>query len=286
MNIENLFKSPQQRRQAINYDTLRKFVGWLGISLPLLLIILQPLSHKMHRGDFINADNPVQYHYRDMKVNWYCVDASQKDSVCREVTACSLHSGYHCEETRIDDYLRTISNYHQFYMRDIFVGVLLILAAILITYQGESVKENILSSLAGICAVIVALAPCYDKDYFIYHYIAAVGLFFIFMLFCFIIFPDSTPDKSEDVLLPLHRLQRRTYRICGTIILFCLLTCGLLKYFKHEGNLVFWFESLMLWAFGISWLASGKFQMARIRLYLREENIQHAQQLREKNTSL
>lgn len=194
--------------------------------------------HRIHRGDLINAANPVQYHYCDIKVNWYCIDPTQPDSTCREITGCSSQEGYHCNETKINDYLSTISNYHQFYMRDVFVGVLLILAAFLITYQGETVKENILSSLAGICAVTVAIAPCYDKDFFIYHYIAAIGLFFIFMLFCFYIFPDSTPEKSEDVLLPLHRLQRRTYRICGTVILICLLTCGILKYFKHEGNLI------------------------------------------------
>jgi hypothetical protein len=283
MKIENLFKSRQQRQHAVNYDTLRQFIGWMGIALPVLLLIFQPFVHKMHEHDKINAENPVQYHYRDLQVAWYCGDSLNREATCQSISACSNFPSYNCEEQKIESYLATISNYHQFYMRDIFVGVLFILAAFLITYQGESVKENILSSLAGICAIIVALAPCYDKDFFIYHYVAAIGLFFIFMLFCFSIFPNATPDHTEDMLLPLHRAQRRTYRICGTIILICLLTCGMLKYVKHEGNLVFWFESLMLWAFGISWLASGKFQMARIRLYLKSENIEHARQMRLKN---
>lgn len=265
MNLDQLVKSPQKRDYSIGYFTLRKLIGWLGISLPFLLLFFQPLAHKMHRGIEISEAHPVKYHYLDKQVEWY------------GGTACHESPTQVCEEKSIPDFLGTISNYHQFYMRDIFVGILFILAAFLITYQGEGLLDNILSSLAGLCAVIVAIAPCYVDTFYKYHYIAAVGLFFIFMLFCFLIFMRQTPLSMNDPHFYLIRAQRRTYRVCGFIILICLLGCGYLKMTHHSGNLIFWLESVMLWSFGTSWLASGRFQMARIRLFYSEKNKQRWQ---------
>jgi len=70
--------------------------------------------------------------------------------------------------------------------------------------------------------------------------------------------------KSKGVVITKQKIRRnRIYRICGVIMLVCIVVLALyanvrdslpwLKQYKP----VFWLESVALLAFGVSWLVKG-----------------------------
>ncbi len=59
--------------------------------------------------------------------------------------------------------------------------------------------------------------------------------------------------------------RNRVYRICGFTMLGCILLIALYLLFLEDSfpnltkfDVVFWLESVSLWAFGISWLTKGE----------------------------
>jgi hypothetical protein len=172
----------------------------------------------------------------------------------------------------------------------VFVGSLCAIGVFLLSYRYK--KWDIIASIiAGICALGVALFPtapeldptATQNAIGIVHGISA-GLFFL-TLACMSIFlftktyPYQTPEprKPADYLslfvvtrtkpgLPLNpRKKKRNiiYRACGYIILFCIITMGIvgikaIKEHVQQYNPVFWLESIAVFAFGASWLIKGE----------------------------
>jgi hypothetical protein len=169
----------------------------------------------------------------------------------------------------------SISTYYHTNMRNIFVGILCAIALFLFAYKGYDKRDAIAGDLACIFALGVAffptsytepLTPCTPNPFENHiissiHFISAGGFFLVIAYFSIFLFTikDENPTKMK--------LKRnKLYRICGYIILGCTLliaaysiclscdSCqGLQKY-----DLIFWLETLALWAFGISWLTKGK----------------------------
>lgn len=170
----------------------------------------------------------------------------------------------HPEDETTPYWLYSISASHQWYMRDLFVCVICILAAFLFTYKGD--KETIdgaWANMAGGCAVLVAFCPTYADGLIPYfHYIGAVGLFLVFAIFCLWIFPkqlrgakDSTKRKRTTLII---------YISCGVTIVVCMALCYFVadKYGDplrklYPESYIFWLEAVMLVAFGFSWLVRG-----------------------------
>jgi hypothetical protein len=224
-----------ERQLAMSYLGLRKGVGWIGFLLPFVLPI----------GKII-FDGP-------------------------------------CLEGSMSAYFYTVTG-------RVFVGSLCAIGVFLLSYRYK--KWDIIASIiAGICAIGVALFPTapggdptqMQKAIGIVHGIFA-GLFF-FTLACISIFlftktnPYQTlkPRKLRDYLstfvvtrtkpgLPLNpRKKRRNiiYRVCGYTILLCIIGIGIvgipsIKEHVQQCNLVFWFESIAVFAFGASWLIKGE----------------------------
>jgi hypothetical protein len=172
----------------------------------------------------------------------------------------------------------------------VFVGSLCAIGVFLLSYRYK--KWDIIASIiAGICAIGVALFPTAPKvdptstqnAISIVHGISA-GLFFL-TLACMSIFLFTKtypyqalqPRKPMDYLamfavtrtkpgLPLNpRKKKRNviYRVCGYIILFCIIAMGIvgikaIKEHVQQYNPVFWLESIAVFAFGASWLIKGE----------------------------
>jgi hypothetical protein len=172
----------------------------------------------------------------------------------------------------------------------VFVGSLCAIGVFLLSYRYK--KWDIIASIiAGICAIGVALFPTTPKvdptatqeAIGIAHGIFA-GLFF-FTLACMSVFlftktnPYQTlkPRKPMDYLsmfvvtrtkpgLPLNPRKKRrniVFRACGYVIIACIIGMGIvgipsIKEHVQQYNLVFWLESLAVFAFGASWLIKGE----------------------------
>jgi hypothetical protein len=182
---------------------------------------------------------------------------------------------------RCDILLPSISHYYYSVMHIVFVGVLCILGAFLITYRGKSNFENTISNLAGIFAMGVAVFPTsngcegyeevrcsflriIDNRFIcnwanIVHFSMAVALFTCFIIFCLRIFQQS--DLGEFNQKKIRR--NKTYKLCGYIIIASIVAIAGITLYRHLTGTsffpkyIFVFETSSLLAFGFSWLLKG-----------------------------
>jgi hypothetical protein len=75
-------------------------------------------------------------------------------------------------------------------------------------------------------------------------------------------FRFGTP-KPGDSRTPQKRWRNRIYVICGAGMIACMVLTGLYFAFWQDTAMsdyqpVFWFEALMIWLFGISWLVKSE----------------------------
>lgn len=175
----------------------------------------------------------------------------------------------------------SISNYYHTNMRDVFVGYVCTLSIFLLSYKGYDLTDRIVSALAGIFGLTVALMPtnlkinpidnsipqcniwCDVQRYEIIgtiHLIAA-GLFILalcyFSLFLF--------TKGETSPTPEKIKRNKVYKICGYIMLTCVIL--LIIFFALPATIynslviykpTFWLETIAFVAFGFSWLVKGE----------------------------
>src|SRR5258706_5910903 len=100
-----LLSQPSSSVAVRNYLTLRKLIGILGIALPLVMWLGEPVL---------------------------CPGAGRQP---------------------------TISHYYYTLMRDAFVGILWALGIFMVCYRGTRRWDDLASTVAGLCATVVALFP-------------------------------------------------------------------------------------------------------------------------------
>ncbi len=156
----------------------------------------------------------------------------------------------------------SISNYYSTPMRNILVGVLFVLGFFLLSYKGYEPIDNISGTLGFFFALGVALFPCTHSLAVVrtIHFLSAALLFIVFAIFSLFLFTKTNkPVKS------VGKKQRNlVFIICGLVIIAVLLIIALIfillpKEQIASSTLIFWLESIALWAFGVSWLVKGRF---------------------------
>jgi hypothetical protein len=206
----------EKRSLVISYLTLRKMIGILGFTFPIIL-----LSGTLVFGGY----NEIQ---------------------------------------------GSISNYYYTNMRDVFVGVLCAVALFLFSYRGYTI-DNIVGNLGCLFALGIVFFPCKPdnpapdyKAFTGYLHLASAALFFAVLIF-FSLFLFTRTKKVRP--LSIQKKQRnRVFRVCGYTMLCSIIMIALYlfifeKYYPRLKSFdpVFWFESIALFAFGISWLTKGQF---------------------------
>lgn len=186
---------------------------------------------------------------------------------------------------------------HHYYapiLGDLFVVALATIGIFLFAYRGRSRREDVVSQLAGMAALGVALLPttgagisgttsCSGRAFFgggsfeplyslfpgaeILHFCSAAFLLGFLAYYALFNFTQThSPDSIDDQggLTPAKRKRNRLYRASGITIIVCLVLLGLYAFnhgdwsFWNELNLTFWLESVALIAFGISWIVRGR----------------------------
>jgi len=173
-----------------------------------------------------------------------------------------------------DEILGNLSTYYHTKMRNFFVGILCAIAFFLFAYKGYSRIDSIAGNVACIFAILVAffptsttevLTPCILSPYenkisSSIHFFSAGGFFLIMAYFSIFLFTKKEPKYTK-----MKLKRNKLYRVCGYIILGCIAVMAILflldnlyngEIFKRY-NPTIWFETLALWAFGISWLVKG-----------------------------
>jgi hypothetical protein len=205
----------------MSYINLRRLIGVLGMLLPLICVL----------GGLVFADLPCQ---------------------------------------------RSISFYYHTNMRDFFVGLMIAVSMFLITYKGYQARDSIVTTLSGLAGIGIALFPL---EFFkglavpiglfqvnapvssVVH-IACAGIFFALLavnsMFLFTLGKEDGEPRTEN-----KKIRNGIYVACGAVILFSLVTFAALYLLVgddelNKGSLVLVLESVMLLAFGVSWLVKGE----------------------------
>lgn len=163
-----------------------------------------------------------------------------------------------------DQRLASISASYYTAARDVFVGLLFVVAAFLWAYNGHTRREKAASKVASIAAALVALFPtscadCPTDTNAIIHSLAAIVLFSILAFFCLGPFRKNTKRQRGK-----KRRRAVIYLLCGWVIVLAMLFALAAKLALPdvrlaELRLVYWVELISLNAFGIAWITAGKY---------------------------
>lgn len=160
-------------------------------------------------------------------------------------------------------------------MRNIFVGIMCATGLFLFAYKGYELKDNIAGHLGCLFALGVALLPTifkgepcniqpFNQNPLIgYLHLVSALLFFGILIYYSLVLFTQTDNKKN--MTKEKRNRNIVYQICGYIMIGCITLIAIYMFTlkgKHPQmdslNLVFWFESIALYAFGISWLTKGE----------------------------
>ena len=163
----------------------------------------------------------------------------------------------------------SISAYYGTEMRDIFVGFLFVLGFFLFTYKGYKSEgkgllynDNFFANLGGAFALLVAIFPTTSESSIVrsIHFTAAALLFAVFAYFCLVIFRRGVAEQNRS---EMKKLRNKFYFWCVILIIVCVAGAGASFYImseeaRNETDIIFYFETFALWAFGFSWLIKGE----------------------------
>lgn len=158
------------------------------------------------------------------------------------------------------------SYYEGGWAQSIFVGFLFAIAAFLLAYNGLSTREMVLSKIAAIAALGVALFPCKcnNRDEILpyVHATSATILFLILAYFCYIFYRRAR-DKAITLGNAPANARAIIYVLCGITIIAAILAIAADAFLggaltAKVARLVFYAERAALMAFGVSWLTASR----------------------------
>lgn len=162
----------------------------------------------------------------------------------------------------------SISAYYWTASRDIFVGVLFITGALLLTYKGYDLTDRIITLVAGTSALGIALFPMFNTfepvGYFSLSGKLTHGFHFSFAIIFFLslAFMSYFQFTKGDTTKPTKKKTNKIYRTCGLVIVGSLILLAILmvidKAMVDSLRITYILESVMLLAFGVSWITKGK----------------------------
>ena len=168
--------------------------------------------------------------------------------------------------------LDSISAYYYTGAVAIFVGILIALSLLLMTYRGYANDfgwmDRVVGIVAGIAAFGVAFfpteapqglsAPEWWVDRMnVLHYASAATLFVMFAVFALVLFPHTDPRKNRTTFAQrLRDWRNKVYYACGAAIVASITLAFWLG--RREGGSIFWPEAVAIVAFATSWLVKGR----------------------------
>lgn len=146
-----------------------------------------------------------------------------------------------------------------------FTGMLITFGIFLLAYNGYDKKDEIITTIAGVAMLMVAIFPMIGPNNMylfaflsttvvgLIHYIAATITFSALGIMSFFQFTKS----GEHEITVAKGKRNIVYRVCGITIGVAIITMAITNFFFTVSS-IFWLESIIVWAFGVSWLVKGE----------------------------
>lgn len=166
------------------------------------------------------------------------------------------------------------SYYEEGPSQSIFIGFLFAIAAFLLAYNGFSQPDMVLSKIASVAALGVAMFPCECANQTqlipnvkgisgaMVHGISATAMFMTLVYFCYSFYQIALAKARNEGNKQANR-RACVYVGCGLLIVVSILTLvfdhfskGILS--SRIPRLTFWAETTALVAFGFSWLTASR----------------------------
>jgi hypothetical protein len=168
----------------------------------------------------------------------------------------------------------SISHCYYTNARDVFTGVMILVSFFLITYHGYDLLDDWITNITGLFGIGIALCPCLPLDTTFSHvgyfnldpalsnsiHSSCAVLFFSFLsiISIFLFTKSNTSDPTVN-----KKKRNNIYITCGCVLLISLLVLFIVRitlgeYDFNRSPVIFFLESVMLIAFGISWLVKGE----------------------------
>lgn len=154
------------------------------------------------------------------------------------------------------------SYYESGWARDFFIGFLFAISSFLFAYNGDSSAEMILSKIAAVAGLGVALFPCrcdQPPNIVTYvHYTSAAIMFAVLACLCVIFYQRARAKGHREAMWRSY-----IYAVCAITIVLVIAVLGIDNFTGgHLGSrlprLTFYGECAGLVAFGISWLVASR----------------------------
>lgn len=172
------------------------------------------------------------------------------------------------------EWLTSISASYHAGGRNMFVGMLFMVATFLIAYNGRGKTQPVMSKIAAFAAAGVALFPTAEHGVKSLvsnlHYTFAAVLFLILIYFCRC-FYKSCKEKGND----REQITRRAlYAVCAAVMSLSMATILFSKLFvpleiRDSLHITFWGETAALEFFGVAWIVAGRWRAFK---FLVEDN--------------
>jgi len=154
------------------------------------------------------------------------------------------------------------SYYEGGWSQAIFIGFLFAISAFLLAFNGRTRLQMVLSKIAAVAALGVAMFPCECESHTPLvphvHSASAAVMFLILAYFCFAFFQRARSKNHAQA-----KFRSLLYAVCGAVILGSVvivaidnLTGGSIS--ARVARLIFWCEWAGLVAFGIAWLTASR----------------------------
>ena len=213
--------SQKRDPRVISYLTLRKAVGILGITFPVIVV-----AGSLILGGCEGIQSSISTYYHTNMRNIFV------GILCAIALFLFAYKGYD--------------------KRDAIAGNLACLFALGVAFFPTSVSESILPCIPY---------PFENHIISTIHFVSAGGFFLVIAYFSIFLFTikDANPTRMKLTRNRLYRVCGYIILACILLIAaysICLSydSCqGLQRY-----DPIFWLETIALWAFGISWLTKGK----------------------------
>ena len=168
----------------------------------------------------------------------------------------------------------SVSAYYYTSMRDVFVGILAATGVFLFCYRGPDWQDNILTNIAGLCAIGIGLFPmepqyvplilekfkgvlspdCYSNHGPLGFHIYIVAVFFLIISYLAIF---RFPKPSAPYITKQKLKRNKIYVGCGIVMVIMLIVIVAIKAIDIKRS-IFVPETIAIVAFGIAWLVKGQ----------------------------
>jgi len=150
----------------------------------------------------------------------------------------------------------------------ILIGFLFAIAAFLLAYNGLSTREMVLSKVASVAALGVAIVPCdcpghpelpsFAPEVPYVHGASAATMFLILAFFCYEFYRRAQTKGYVQA-----KRRARIYAVCGILIVVSILVMAIDRLTNDAlsarfDKLTFVGEGVALVSFGVSWLTASR----------------------------